>query len=388
MKMRSDDFDLGAELRALRPSPSTAFADELDARAAAGFAKDGRGGGPLGAIVRAIREISPRQLVLPAGAAMLIAVVVATTLIATDLPGQDAPSQTLTSRGGSGGQFLSGLSRSAGKPSPGVSRSAEAASGSSSGTNAGVGGGGVNRLQNANAGFALEPTSRHIERGTKLVLRSQPEKVRRNAKQVFAVIHTAHGIVLSSTIEDRNPEGDGISGAHASFELLVPNARLGDTLASLSQIADVRSRHESTLDITAPTVGAAERLGDMRARIDGLLAQLASAESDGERAALEAELRNARRIAAVLQSRLERLDQRAHFANVSLWIESGDAADDSDSGTWGVDDALDDAGRILTIAGGVLVVGLAVLGPLVLIGLLAWLAQRTCRRRRRERVLG
>lgn len=392
MKTRKDDFDLVAELRALRPLPNTAFADELDARAAAGFAKDGRGrGNPLGAIVRAIREISPRRFVLPAGAAALTAIAMVTTLIATD-QGQDAPSRQLIGRSGSGGQFFSDLSRNAGKPSAGVSRPAEAASGSNSSAGAVVGAAGVDRLsdqlRNANAGFALRPTGRHIERGTKLVLRSQPEKIRRNAKQVFTVVHAAHGIVLSSAIEDRNPEGDGVSGAHASFELLVPTARLGDTLASLSQIADVRSRHESTLDITAPTVGAAERLGDMRARIDGLLAQLASTESDGERAAIEAELRNARRIAAVLQSRLERLDQRAHFANVSLWIEGGDAADNLGSGTWGVDDAFDDAGRILTIAAGVVVVGLAVLGPLALIGLLAWLAQRTWRRHRRERALG
>jgi hypothetical protein len=52
-----------------------------------------------------------------------------------------------------------------------------------------------------------------------------------------------------------------------------------------------------------------------------------------------------------------------------------------------VGDALDDAGWILTIAAGVLVVSLAVVGPLALIALLAWLANRARLRRSRERAL-
>ena len=57
------------------------------------------------------------------------------------------------------------------------------------------------------------------------------------------------------------------------------------------------------------------------------------------------------------------------------------------SGGWGVDDALGDAGHILTVAAGVSLVGLAILVPPILIGLLAWLAHRGWLRRRRERSL-
>jgi len=56
-------------------------------------------------------------------------------------------------------------------------------------------------------------------------------------------------------------------------------------------------------------------------------------------------------------------------------------------GGWGVSDGLDDAGRILAVAAGVTVIALAILGPLALIALLAWLAHRILVRRSRERAL-
>ena len=77
----------------------------------------------------------------------------------------------------------------------------------------------------------------------------------------------------------------------ADFELLIPSAKLGDALASFSAIAEVRSRHEATQDITAPTVGVGERLQDARATVESLLGQLADADTDAERVAVEAQLR-------------------------------------------------------------------------------------------------
>jgi Domain of unknown function (DUF4349) len=389
METRKDDFDLTAELRALRPSPSAAFADELDARAAAGFAKDERSRkGPF--IARAIREASMRRLVLPAGATALAALVIATAVVAINREDQSSSGQaTLSSlgaeksppvEGGKGTQFSDTPSTLSGGGPP-SGRTTAGAGEASTGSNAGY------RL-----GAAPQPLAgagrRKVERDAELVLRSDPGEIGENANEVFAVVHANGGIVLNSSIHDWTATaGNRPAEARADFELLIPAARLNDTLASLSRIADVRSRHESTLDITAPTVGAAERLGDMRARIDGLLAQLASAENADERAAVETELRNARRIAAVLQSRLDRLQQRARFAHVSLRIESGGATGESGSGNWGVNDALSDAGRILTIAAGVALIGIAVLAPLALIALLAWWGSRTWTRRRRERAL-
>ncbi|MDX6595621.1 MAG: hypothetical protein QOI72_1003, partial [Solirubrobacterales bacterium] len=82
------------------------------------------------------------------------------------------------------------------------------------------------------------------------------------------------------------------------------------------------------------------------------------------------------------------LDRRANLSRVSLRIETGAAATSpEESGGWGIGDALGDAGHILGIAAGVTIVGLAILAPIVLIALLAWLANRTRLRRGRERAL-
>jgi hypothetical protein len=64
-------------------------------------------------------------------------------------------------------------------------------------------------------------------------------------------------------------------------------------------------------------------------------------------------------------------------------------AGDSDDGAagWTPADAFDDAVRILEVTAGVLLVGLALLLPLGLVGLLIWLAARQAAQRRRERTL-
>jgi Domain of unknown function (DUF4349) len=153
----------------------------------------------------------------------------------------------------------------------------------------------------------------------------------------------------------------------------------------------VVNRHETSTDITAPTVGASERLQDSQARVEGLLAQLSEATTEPEREVVEAELRSERRHAANLKAKLSNLDRRASLSHVSVRIESGSGAvspgDSDENESWGIGTALDDAGHLLSVAAGVTIVGLAVLAPLLLLALLAWLAGRTWTRRARERAL-
>ena len=156
-------------------------------------------------------------------------------------------------------------------------------------------------------------------------------------------------------------------------------------MAAFSGIDNVRSRHEATADITAPTVTAAELLKESRARIDSLLAQLADAETEAEREAVEAELRHERRHASRLAAQLTHLHRRANFSRVSLQILSG--IDESSGGAWGFDEALDDAGHILAVGAAATLVALAILGPIALIALLAWLTHRAWIRRQRRRAL-
>jgi hypothetical protein len=167
---------------------------------------------------------------------------------------------------------------------------------------------------------------------------------------------------------------------------LIPSAKIGDALAALSAIDEVRTRHEATADITTPTVALGEQLQDSQAKIDGLLSQLAAAETESESEAIGIELRDERRHTAALRSRLAGLHRRVDFSPVSLRIEIG-ASSTEPGGSWGIGDAWGDAGHILGIAAGVTVVGLAVLTPLILICLLGWLARRAWLVRVRNRAL-
>jgi Domain of unknown function (DUF4349) len=375
MKPFRDDADLAAELRALRPAPRPAFAAELDERAAAGFPRRSwlHGSAPAGAGER-LRALSPRRLILSTGAGALAAIAVATVVVVGTESGSPVGPQSAAkpSDRGSKGFFEepAGAEQGAGKSVPQLSNVVPTTSG------------GIVETDSPLRPFAPGAANRDIERSAEIVLGADPTDLAEDADEVFDAVQAANGIVLrSSTVE--GPAGK----ARADFDLLIPSANLSDALADISAIDQVRSRQEATADITAPTVGVEERLQDSRARIDGLLGQLAAAEAESEREAVETELRVERRHAAFLRTQLAKLDRRANFSRVSVAIEAGGASPSS-GGAWGIDDALHDAGHILAIAAAVTLVSLAVLGPIALIALLAWLAHRAWLRRGRERALG
>ena len=386
---RDRDDQMAADLRALRPKPRPEFTAELDERAAAGFPRRSRlprlSFGPL-------RAFPTRRLVLAGGAFAVLAIFVASTLI---VAGRD-------DSGPQGNLALLEPEHQPATPSPQTPDKA-AAGGTAGEENAGIEyetalptvaseeSGGASAAPGAVYGAAppeLEDRSRNVhrravERSAEIVLAAEPGDVGEDSSEVFEVVHAHDGIVMSSSTREGKP---GQAGAR--FELLLPSDDLGDSLAALSAIDEVRSRHEATTDITAPTVDTAELLRDSQARIDSLLAQLESAETEGEREAVEAELQQERRHRARLRASLQHLEHRASFSRVLLRIETGGAEEPSSGGgTWGVGDALDDAGKILAVAAAVAVVGLAILGPVALIALLAWLSHRAWVRRERRRVL-
>jgi len=403
-----DDNDLIAELRALRPAPAPEFAAALDERAAAGFPRrPRRSDSPLSGLVARLRALPPQRLAFSAGATALAAVAAATVIVAVSEPegdstlgtrlaplhGSDSTPAGRPHRQGPGGETLSSLT-----PEPNTREgssgieyeaapSAAARGEETSGIEipaSGSAGAASSNSSAATGPFASKAGHRDVERSAEMVLGADPDRVADDAADVFDAVHAADGIVLSSSVA-----GGAAGDAGARFELLIPAAKLGDALAAFSAIDTVVSRHEATDDITAPTVRVGEHLRDSRATIDGLLVQLAGADSDEERAEIEAELRTERRHAAALRSQAAKLGRRANLSRVSLRIETGDAAAAGGAGGgWGIGDALHDAGHILAIAAAVTIVGLAILGPLALIAFLAWLANRARLRRGRERALG
>lgn len=355
------DDQLIADLRALRPTPRPEFTAELDERAAAGFPRRSRLRLPS---LDRLRSIPRRRLLLPAGGVALAVIAIGTVVALSGGSEQD--------KGG-----LLSLSNptppSAQKPPQEIKPfSREPANGSAASEGS---------AEALNGDFNASFRPRKIERSAEIVLGAEPEDVADDAARVFEAVHANNGIVMhSSTRQGQAGE------AGASFDLLIPSAKIPEALAAFSAIDEVRSRHEATADITAPTVSAAELLRESRARIDSLLGQLEEAETESEREAIEAELHHERRHDARLAAQLDHLHKRADLSRVSLRIVTGET-EESSGGAWGIDDALHDAGHILAVAAAVTVVGLAILGPIALIALLAWATHRAWIRRERRRAL-
>ncbi len=370
-----DDNDLIAELRALRPTPAPEFAAALDERVAAGFPRrSGRSDSPLSGLVARLRALPPRRLAFSAGVTALAAVAAATVIVAASEPNSDSTLGTRlaplhgsdsmpAARPHPGGETLSsmtpepnaggGSSEIEYRAAPNAAAGAKTTSGLEI-PSAGSAGVASSKSSAATGPYAAKARGRDVERSAEMVLGADPDRVADDAAGVFEAVHAADGIVLSSSVT-----GGAAGNTGARFELLIPAAKLGDALAAFSAIDAVVSRHEATDDITAPTARIGEQLQDARATIDGLLVQLAGADSDEARAEVEAELRAERRHAAALRSRATKLDRRANLSRVSVQIETGAGVAVGDSGSWDVGDALHDAGHILAIAAAVTVVGLA-----------------------------
>jgi hypothetical protein len=427
---RSDDT-LFAELREVRPKPRPEFTADLDERAAAGFprrADPTRTVTPFTLFADHWRTMSPRRRLMPVLGFALAAVVVATVVIASiggDRGGSELVVTSATSSEASSGEAGGGrnghLRTLPAESSGGEEEAAEAAgaeieSESSAAGGAGVSGGEAIEARpeeeaegTKHAGEEHEqiyaPATpviengpkkspgvtaghRDVERSAYITLGTKPGEVGGAAARVYRAVHAAHGIVLHSSVDS------GAKGATgAIFELLIPTGRVDDALASISQIAEVRARHDASNDITAPTVGAAEELADSNASIEGLLKELGNAETESEREAVEVRLREERRRHAAIRSSLDHLRERGAMSEVTVRIVTSHGAGatpagDGSDGNWGVGDALHDAGHILTIAAGVLLIALAVLAPIALIALLVWLTNRFRVRRLRERTLG
>jgi hypothetical protein len=357
------DEQLDAELRALRPTPRPEFAAKLDERAAAGFPR----------LPRFSLSLPTKRLLIPAGGLAVVAIVVVSVVIANSETGTES---------GSGGALLGDVQKfdSGSLPeSPRqVEQTAEMAKPSVGESSASAG---AAEIEPFSRDVPAQLHNRAVERSAELTLAASPADLADDSSRVFEAVHAHDGIVMRSSTREGKP-----GEAAARFELLIPSAKLGDALAALSAIDEVRSRHEATDDITAPTVATGELLADSKARVDSLLTQLEGAETESEREAVEAELAQERHHRARLRAQLQHLERRADLSRVLVRIETS-GSNESSGGAWGVGDALDDAGQILAVAAAVTVVALAILGPIALIALLAWLFHRAWVRRERRRVL-
>ena len=220
---------------------------------------------------------------------------------------------------------------------------------------------------------------RDVERSAEIGPRRRPDEVADDAAKVFEAVHAADGIVLQLL----GPRAATAGDAGATFDLLIPSAKLGDALAAFSAIAEVRSRHEATDDITAPTVGAGNSCATPTPGSTACWSSSPAAETEAEREAVEA--RAARRAPPRRRACARQL-HKLHRAPTSRGSRCGSrpapASPPTSGGGWGVGDALHDAGHILGDRRRRHPRSASPCSrPLALIALLAWLANRVWVRR-------
>lgn len=409
----ADLAELSVDLSEMTPSLEESFAADLDARAAAGFEAGERRGGisALHAAWDRFRAVPLTRRLMPVGVAALGAVVVSTAVVALkDGGGGDASTQAPTAISDSGAGSSSSASKVATGAVGGGSSGAAATEAApvtplpvpaaplpnggsyteskaptpSQVTDQYLSQSSLDIKPKPSGPYASGQNHRAIERDAQITLGTDPDKVQSVSDAVLGVVGRYQGIVLNSSVRD-GPAGD----AGAQFGLLIPSDRLSDALADLSAVAEVRSREENTKDITAPTVTTQEHLRDARAEVEGLLKQLARADTDAERRSAEGQLAFQRQRIARLRSTLSSLSRRANLSKVTLEIVTGDASSfgAAGGGRWTIGDALGDSGNILGTAAGITLIGLAILAPFALLALLVWLFRRAFVSQSRRRAL-
>ncbi len=177
--------------------------------------------------------------------------------------------------------------------------------------------------------------------------------------------------------------------ASATLALVIPTRNLDTAVDRLTEIGDVKSLSENSIDITHPYVSAQDRLEDAEAERRELLEALGNAGTNAEAEALRKQIADARREIARAQARFDKISRRAQLSEVSLSIEgdrNASSADDDEGGRT-IGDWLDDTVSVLRDVAGVLLVSAAILIPAAILLTIAWLVIRAVLRRRRERAL-
>jgi hypothetical protein len=221
--------------------------------------------------------------------------------------------------------------------------------------------------------------ARKVERTTSLALSTGRADVQNVADDVVATTQRFGGIVDSSQTSTSDSE------ASAVFALRIPTARLDDAIAALSKLAHVSSLQQGSTDITSSFVSSEARLHDARAERRALLKALARATTTQAIDAIKARLRDNRSQIAQLKGELNALRRRANLARVDVMVAGNGHA--SSGGGWTPADAARDALRVLEVAAGVILIGLAAGIPVALLLGAALLTARSTRRRRREATL-
>lgn len=396
--------ELREDVRALAPPMAPEVEDRLRARIAEGA---GRRRPPKGFSWRAVgaRTVAPRRAPMTPGEstrpdtlprrpqrrssrrpwrlAAAGALAVACAIAAAVIVAGPRPAVVNTQFGASGKPAVANFGRATAGPaqqgplkgaanSPAVASSTAANAGRAD--QLGTAGGGE-----ATPGGPAAAPGRVQQLAASISLAPNPGDVQATADRVARLTVSDGGFVESSHVQVQQ----GHAG-EANMTLSLPSARLAAALASLGQLAPVRSQSQSLQDITGTYDAARRRLADATAERQALLRALARAETQGQIDSFHERLAQASSAIAQARSSLQAVSQRASTAEVEVTVVGNGHA--SSEGLT-LNRGLDDAEGVLTVTLDVLLVLVAILVPLALVlgglatGLRAW------RRYHRERAL-
>lgn len=366
----ADLTTLVADVREVAPQATPAFLAELDARVREGFPP--RDDAPAAAP----RPSRRRRRLLFGGGAVAVSAVIAVAVVVN--LGEDQAtftSETVVDEA---------AAPAASVPAPSAADRAAAPEAAAGG--ASEGSAAVAPAPAPTEDPALGRERRSVERSATLDLTVPADEVQTTADAVVRATDRVGGIVQTSSIN----VGEGSPG-EARFELRVPSAKLDEALAAYSKLGSVANRTQDAQDITGAVVSAQDLLSDARAERRGLLRALGQADTRREVESLRARLRIVRADIARREAALRSVRTRADLATVAVTVrgdgDGGGTASDEEDGGWSVGDAARDAGRLLEVAAGALIVGLAAVLPLLALALVAAGTARYVVRRRRERGL-
>jgi hypothetical protein len=373
---------LVSDLRAERVTPGTEFGDALDSWAAAGFPRGRRPGlseratkSDVGGRVRLFAQsLTTRKLAYAGGAAATLVVLVVGVSQIDFQTGSDDSGDSASSV-----ETLEAPSQAESADSGGEVAPAVTDSGAGAGTELRLDRAAGSAQTQKSSGAALGQEVRRVERDIQMTLAAPVDEVQDVTNEAIDVVESHRGIVESSNssvTDDR---------AQATLRLVVPTRQLDATMEQLSDLADVKSMSEGTQDITRSFVDARDQLAGFRAERKSLLAQIEAADTQEELDALKLRLQATNAAIARAETELEAVKKRANLSDVTLEITSKGASSSDDD--WSFGDALDDAGKVLTVAAGVILISAAVLLPLALIAAIFYFVISTSKRRARERTL-
>ena len=369
-----------------RPAVDPVFAHTLDERVAGRFGGAARG---------AEQERPSRRFTWSgwlAGGVALTTLAAAVVAVFVCLPGIDHAGSTSPSSSPASSGVSSAASSAVGSASSGNSASG-AASESASPHRASSGAAASRAAAPAAtspSGQTPQPQSngRKTIQSAQLNLSTSPSRVDDVAQEAFNVIGQENGIVNRSSVTQT-----GSADGNAFMQLSVPSSALAPTMTKLSQLtyARVASRTDNSQDVNNQYVQAKRRLADAQALRTSLLKQLANAVTTEQVDSLKAQIRDAERSISSDESSLAALNRRIAYSNISLTIFAGAqppvTPTHHGSGGFTLGKATHDAGRVLVVVAGVLLIGLAVLLPVAVIAGLAWWVGGMVTHRRRERAL-